>query len=155
MQRKSVSLKSKPREYGNFLKGVKLYIIALDQVSSSINREKYWECTERKNGMTRTIEASYEALRVEGTSFDVVGRFEMRILSTSDNSEVLKIACQYSTHFHASARVDERVANRFANAEAKIVLWPYFRQLVSDLSAQMYIPPIIVPLSLEAKTTSG
>jgi preprotein translocase subunit SecB len=133
------------------LKGVKLFIIALDQVSSNIDRERYWECTERKNAMVRTIEASYDATAVEGTHFDVIGHLEMKILSKSDNSELVKIACQYSTHFRAHSRVDKRVAQRFANAEAKIIIWPYFRQLVSDVSARMHIPPIIIPLSLDLK----
>jgi preprotein translocase subunit SecB len=151
MPKTSASLANKPRQYSDFLKGIKLVIVALDHASSAINREQYWKCTEKKNGMARTFEASYAATEIDGTCFDVVGRLEMKILSTSDNSELLKIVCQYSSHFHARTRVDERAAHRFANAEAKIIIWPYFRQLVTDLSARMYIPPIIVPLSLDAK----
>jgi hypothetical protein len=148
---KSASLTSNSREYSTFLKGVKLFIIALDNVSSDIDRERYWECSERKGGMVRAIEASYEAMAIEGKHFDVVGRLQMKILSKSDNSELVRIACQYSSHFHASIRVDKRVAQKFANAEAKIVIWPYFRQLVSDISGRMHIPPVIVPLNLDPK----
>jgi hypothetical protein len=151
MPKRSASLVSKPKQYSDFLKGIKLYIVALDHASCAINRERYWERTEQKNGMVRTFEASYEATTIEGTRFDVIGRLEMKILSTKDDDELLKIACQYSCHFHARTRVDERAAQRFANAEARIIIWPYFRQLVTDLSARMYIPPIIVPLSLETK----
>jgi hypothetical protein len=151
MPKKSTSPVSKPKQYSDFLKGIKLYIVALDHASCAINRERYWECTEQDNGMVRTFEGSYEATAIEGTSFDVIGRLEMKIFSTKDNGELLKIGCQYSTHFHARSRVDERAAKRFANAEAKIIIWPYFRQLVTDLSARMYIPPIIVPLSLDTK----
>ena len=151
MPKRSASLVSRTRQYSDFLKGVKLYIIALDHASSTIDRERYWECSERKNGMVRTIEASYEATAIEGAHFDVVGRLEMKILSTTDKCELVRIACQYSSHFHARGRVDKHEADRFASAEAKIVIWPYFRQLVTDLSARMFIPPIIVPLTLDPK----
>ena len=151
MPKKSASPASKPKQYSDFLKGIKLYIVALDDASCAINRERYWECNEQEKGMVRTFEASYQATAIEGTSFDVIGSLEMKILSTKDKDELLRIACQYSTHFHARTRVDEGAAQRFANAEAKIIIWPYFRQLVTDLSARMYIPPIIVPLSLDTK----
>ncbi|MFP5234830.1 MAG: hypothetical protein ACLGSD_02935 [Acidobacteriota bacterium] len=151
MPKRSASLTSNTRDYSEFLKGVKLFIVALDSVSSSIDREEYWACNERKDGMVRLIETSYRATNIKGHHFDVIGRLEISILSKADNSEVLKIACQYSSHFHSGARVDKGVADRFAKGEAKIILWPYFRQLVTDLSARMFIPPIIIPISLDAK----
>lgn len=151
MPKKSASLTNRTRQYSDFLKGVKLYIVALDHVSSAIDRERYWECSERKNGMIRTVEASYEATAIEGTHFDVVGRLKMKILSKADKTELVSVECQYSSHFHARTRVDKHEADRFANAEAKIVVWPYFRQLVTDLSARMFIPPIIIPLTLDSK----
>lgn len=151
MPKRSASLVSRTRQYSDFLKGVKLYIVALDHASSTIDRERYWECNERKNGMVRMIETSYEATAIEGTHFDVIGRFEMKILSTTDKSELVTVGCQYSSHFHSRTRVDKEEADKFANAEAKIILWPYFRQLVTDLSARMFIPPIVVPLTLDPK----
>lgn len=151
MPKRSASLASRTKQYSDFLKGVKVYIVALDYASSTIDRERYWECSEKKDGMVRMIGASYKASAIEGTHFDVIGRFEMKILSTAHKRELVTVECQYSSHFHARTRVEKVEAERFANTEAKIIIWPYFRQLVTDLSARMFIPPIVVPLTLDPK----
>ena len=127
MPKKSASLASRTRQYSEFLKGVKLHIVALDHASSTIDRERYWECSERKNGMVRTIEASYEATAIEGTHFDVVGRLDMKILSTTDNSELLRIACQYSSHFHARTRVDGATCPPKFRAPARMLVIRAFK----------------------------
>ncbi len=99
--------------------------------------------------MTRFIDASYKPTHIKGSHFDVIGSFEIKLQSKSNNIGFLNITCQYTGYFHHQKQVIKADAERFANSEAKVILWPYFRQLVADLSARMHIPPVIIPLTLD------
>jgi hypothetical protein len=135
-------------DYDSFLKSVKLFAVALDKTAAEIDRDLYWESSKDK-GSVREIRASYEASDVEGDHFDVIARIEVRITKKADKSRILAIDCQYSAHFHAEVGCGLEAAKKFAQSEAKIILWPYFRALISDLTARMYIPPLVIPLTLE------
>jgi preprotein translocase subunit SecB len=136
-------------DYESFLKSVKLYTIALDDVTASLRRDVYWQIAEGKKRFVRTIDSSYEPQGYDGDNFNVVGRLEAEITNEKGDVAVLRINCQYTAHFHASGAT-MKTTTRFAKSEAKIIIWPYFRQLVSDLTARMSIPPVTIPISLES-----
>jgi preprotein translocase subunit SecB len=146
--KKSTSRLSNTAEYDAFLNSVKLFAIALDSVSAALDRESYWANREKKKRLVRAIDATFVAKDVTSRHFDVVANMQIVISSEGDDKEILRVACQYSTHFHAG-KVTQRTAERFAKSEAKIIIWPYFREIVSNLSSRMVIPPITIPLSLE------
>jgi hypothetical protein len=148
MPKASAKVSSNVANYDTFLKSVRLFIIALDNVSGALDRDRYWGSRNKKGRMVRAIDATYEARDVQRDHFDVVARMEIAITNEKDDTELVKISCQYSAHFHAR-QVNLRTAERFANSEAKLIFWPYFRQIVSDVSSRMSIPPVTVPLSFE------
>ncbi len=99
--------------------------------------------------MTREIAAKYKAEEVEGNHFDVVAEFALKITNKADETTLLEIHCKYSAHFHTKTDCTSAAAEQFATSEGKIIVWPYFRNFVSDITARMHIPPITVPLALE------
>lgn len=148
MPKKSTSRSSHTVAYDAFLKSIKLFAIALDSVFTDLDRDRYWSEREKKKRLVSSIDAAYAAKDVTSKHFDVTASMQIVITSESDNKEILRIACQYSAHFHGE-KVTQETAERFANSEAKIIMWPYFRQIVSDLSSRMSIPPMTIPLSSE------
>jgi hypothetical protein len=150
MPKKSItSPPGKKRDYDSFLRSVKLYSISLDGCTAKIDRDKYWEDVKASDSLTREISAGYTAAEVANDHFDVVAELSLNITEKKRKAVVVEISCKYSAHFHASVDCSSETADRFAKSEGKIIIWPYFRSLVDDLTARMHIPPITVPLALE------
>jgi preprotein translocase subunit SecB len=121
----------------------------MDQVSAELNRDAFWASREKSANATREIGSEYTAADVEDNHFNVVARFALTIAVTGQKERALTIKSQFMAHFHTKQRADERHASRFASSEAKIIFWPYFRQLVSDVTSRMHIPPVTIPLTLD------
>jgi Preprotein translocase subunit SecB len=142
------SLESKSN-YEGFLRSVKLYSLAMEEVSAKLDRERYWKYLSDSDGLTREIGATYKAKDTKDDHFDVIAAYELRITQEQNKESLLAIKCKFSAHFHASMDCNSEMAERFANSEAKIIVWPYFRNLVSDLVGRLEIPPITIPLALD------
>lgn len=135
--------------YELFLRSVRLYSLGLDSISASLDRDAYWDNMREADSILREISASYTAKDIEGDHFNVVAEYKLTVRRKGDQDSALFINCQYSAHFHADGECDEIMADRFANSEAKIIMWPYFRNLVSETSGRLHIPPITIPLTLD------
>lgn len=142
------SIESKAN-YEGFLRSVKLYSLALEEVSAKLDRERYWKYFPDGDGLTREIGATYKAEDIKDDHFDVIAAYELSVTRDQNKESLLAIKCKFSAHFHASTDCNRDMAERFASSEAKIIAWPYFRSLVSDLVARLQIPPITIPLALD------
>ncbi len=156
-------------DYKRFLSHVNLYALGLDSVSADIKREAYTIAhTEASSEILRLIESSFDLIEFTSEHFDVQAKFNLRVKVKypsrtnspaplpavaeirKDSEDLLCIQTAFTAHFHCKKSVaGKRHAERFANSEARLVFWPYFRQTVSDLTARMSIRPITVPLSLK------
>ena len=150
----SLSTEAKPGNesklrYEDFLRSVKLYSLWMEECASKLDREKYWKYFPDDQGLTREISALYKTVEVEDDHFNVVAEYELTVKSSKEKKNLLEIKCTFSAHFHASADCNSVMADRFANSEAKIILWPYFRSLVADLVGKLQVPPITIPLVLD------
>jgi preprotein translocase subunit SecB len=121
----------------------------MDEVSAKLNREVYWKHFSDVDELTREIGAIYKTINIEEDHFDVLAEYELRITHKKDKNSSLEVKCRYSAHFHASSNCNGETVERFANSEAKIIIWPYFRSLVSDITGRLHIPPITIPFALE------
>jgi preprotein translocase subunit SecB len=149
-KRLSTSATKKGSNYESFLRSVKLYSLGLEELSAKLDRERYWKYFSENNGLTREIGATYKAINIDDDHFDVIADFQLRVTSEKEkNKVILEISCTYSVHFHASSDCNADTAQRFANSEAKIIVWPYLRSIVSDTTGRMYIPPLTIPLALD------
>ncbi len=135
--------------YESFIGSVRLYHIGMDEVSAKLNREIFWASRGKSANATREIGTEYIATDVEDNHFNVLAKFALTIAVAGRKEPAIAIESQFFAHFHTRMRADESYASRFATSEAKIIFWPYFRQLVSDVTARMHIPPITIPLTLD------
>jgi preprotein translocase subunit SecB len=144
---KKSSPASKKAAYDDFLKSVKLYSVVLDNTSAALNREAYWEHIKNDN-LKRTIATEYLIENLSDVHFDVIAKYTLAIEHEESETNLLTIDCTFVAHFHAGNCKSEW-AKRFGKSEAKIIVWPYFRVFVSDITGKLSIPPITVPMTLE------
>lgn len=90
----------------------------------------------------------YRISRVEEEFFESEGIFEFVV---SDSTSIaLKVESVFEVHIHAAKPVRKEMVERFTNAELRLILLPYARHFVSTITAQMQIPPVVLPLAINA-----
>lgn len=133
--------------YQKFLQSVEPVGLGLTSCRSELNREEYARSMAQKGGATRTISTEYKLQDAEHGYFETTGRFELTVTDGRKSNPALIIQCVYESHFHCKAPVDKELAERFTASELRLVLWPYFRELVHDLCGKMGIAPLTIPFS--------
>jgi len=135
------------KDYTEFLRDIQLIALGLASCSAKLDRDLYFDVVSQKSN-TRTISSSYELKDVQKEFFDVAARFSLQVQDKMKTSTPLLVECAFMAHFHCKAReVPRDFAARFSQSELRIVLWPYFREFVSDVTSKMAIPPLLIPLS--------
>jgi preprotein translocase subunit SecB len=143
--KKTSPTKHRADQYPNFLRGIKLIGLGLENCSANIEREAYFNLASKKNN-TRTISADYTLVEAHEDSFDVSAKFTVAVEDKLKSSKALTIECVFVAHFHCTEAPREFL-ERFTQSELRLVLWPFFREFVSDVTSRMAIPPLLVPLA--------
>ncbi len=151
--------------YENFLRQVEPFSLGLKSCSAALDRDVYWDLQQKKSKRheRRQINARYELKGLGRGFIDAQASLKLLVLDASAGgaaarNDILRIECVFETHFHAPRPIHEEYARRFVDADLKIVVWPYFRQFVWDTTARMFIPPLLIPLSIgggELNASSG
>lgn len=132
--------------YEQFLKSVRPIGLGLLESSSKLDRRLYGQLMGQKNRHGRLISTEYKLVAASSGYFDATGKFSLAVAESQKATPVLVIEALYETHFHCKAPVQKEMAERFVASELRLVMWPYFRELVFDLCGKMSIPPITIPL---------
>jgi preprotein translocase subunit SecB len=126
--------------------------IALYMKSSSslLRRDDFWRVFENE----KLAGAVSNRLRVECSATDV-GDSEFNVQSTaslsvvsSEETELLTIQCEFDLHFESGRGTTPDYVRQFAQTDARLVIWPYFREFIASMTSRMGIPPVSIPLSL-------
>lgn len=156
--------------YKRFLNHVDLYALGLDSMSADIKRDAYAIAhAESASEIIRLIDSEFELYEFTQEHFDVRATFCLRVklngaattalpqppppapgsVALSASDELLCIRTSFTAHFHCKKSVaGKSYAVQFSKSEARLIFWPYFRQIISDTTAKMAIRPITVPLTL-------
>jgi preprotein translocase subunit SecB len=136
-------------EYTKFLNSLALIGLALKSSSASVDRKKYWELNQKKNRSSRKFNEQYRISRIEDDFFESQGVFEF-IVGAQD-SVALRVESTFEVHIHAAKPISREMVERFTNAELRLILLPYARHFLTNITAQMQIPPIVLPLANDAR----
>jgi preprotein translocase subunit SecB len=132
------------KNYEKFLRGLRLSGFGLEKCSAELDRAEYFELElkDRQNQIT----AHYGLTDIEKGFFNTSSDFILKVVDKNTSSVAFSVTCQFVGHFHFEGVVDVEHAEKFAQSELRLIVWPYFRQYVSDLTARMSLPPLIIPL---------
>jgi hypothetical protein len=148
MRRKNTEVsKSADSGYEEFLRSVKPVGLGLLESSCKLDRLAYARYMSQKNRAGRIISTEYKLVEADSGYFDATGKFSLVVAESQKANPVLVIEALYESHFHCKAPVRKELAERFVASELRLVMWPYFRELVFDLCGKMSIPPITIPLA--------
>jgi preprotein translocase subunit SecB len=129
--------------YESFIASIQLYMIGLAEASCSIDRDEYWGTAEEKS---ISYKLTSKASSVEDDSFDARSTLTLTLSGDKSKKQFVKISVSFDLHFHADLTKKEYV-DQFCKSEIRLIVWPYFREYVSNTIGRMHIPPVILPIS--------
>lgn len=126
---------------------VDLLAIGLDAMSAKLDRSNYASAYagDRKR-ITRRLENACTVSDYSKEHFDVTAMLSLRVEAAGFEDPILALHIAVSGHFHPKKVLSREEADEFAKAEARLIFWPYLRQIVSDTTGRMHIAPITLPL---------
>jgi preprotein translocase subunit SecB len=132
------------RAYLRFLSGLQLRSLGLKGSSTTLDRELFWDFAQKKDKTERRLTEAYEPTVIGRDSFGAEARYELTI--SEEDRVALKIECVFEVHMQASSSVEPSMAERFSKSDLRFIVLPYARHFVTDVTGQMQIPPIVLPL---------
>jgi hypothetical protein len=131
--------------YTEFLRGLELNQVAVVQSSFWIRRDDYFE----EEDTTNTAQATYKPLTIGERFFDIQATLRLRVYSPKTRRTLIRFRVMYEMHFHAKPPIERRLVELFSRSDIRVLIWPFFREYVTNATARMHIPPVILPLSGE------
>jgi preprotein translocase subunit SecB len=126
---------------------VDIFALGVDSLSANLDRANYASAYAEKK-VTRRVESDYRVTDFSEEHFDISATLHLRVEAKGLTDPVLSLDVTISGHFHPKTKVSREEAESFAKAEARLIFWPYFRQVVSDTTSRMHIYPVTLPLAI-------
>ncbi|MCC6476815.1 hypothetical protein IT157_07125 [bacterium] len=85
-----------------------------------------------------------------GESDDYVVTSECALVfSLESNREIaLEIAATYRTDFLSAVPFTNDFFDIFKESSLRVIVWPYFRELVQNMMSRMDLPPFVLPITI-------
>jgi preprotein translocase subunit SecB len=128
--------------YPVFLSALELYRIALVRSTCRVNREEYLKVEDADIN----FRLSSTSRDIQETHFDACSTLRLNVRSEKTRALQLWVSATYELHFHGDSPLAPKFIKRFCESEIKLIVWPYFREYIGNISSRMHIPPFILPL---------
>jgi preprotein translocase subunit SecB len=138
------------KSYREFLPTLILVALGLENSSCKLDRGLYARLRREQDRGVRRIDARYEISKFHPDFFDATAHFTVTIEDRKTKQRALAVECSFGSHFHGKKPFAEDFARRFASSEFRFIVWPFFREYIFDLTARMAIPPVTIPIQLQA-----
>ncbi len=136
------------RKYLDFVSSLELVGLGLKSSSATLDREKFWKLAKSERTPVRRLQEIYRPTQVGEDFFEVEGQYKVSI---ADGDVVgLKIDCAFELHMHCTSPVERAMVERFAKTDLRFILLPYARHFISDITGEMHIPPVVLPMATAA-----
>jgi len=104
---------------------------------------------EREEGASEiSLATSYDPLNVESSRFQVRARLDLAVSGIKSKKPWFSMSAIFELQFLSRIPIKRSLVSRFADSDVRLIVWPYFREYLSDVCNRVQImPPIVLPLS--------
>jgi hypothetical protein len=149
------SLQENDGGYARFLEGLELIAVGLKGCSAHLNRSGMARLSREERRSLRSFTEAYKVTEVGRGYFEACGSFIVTVRESAEAKPVLLVECEYEAHLHGPEPLSVAFIERFVGSEFQLILVPYARQFISSTTAQMSIPPVVIPLSTASPPKSS
>jgi preprotein translocase subunit SecB len=130
-------------DYAQFLTSLEPSVIALRESTVKGDRDKYLEAQNH----AITIGWKSRSVTLGPEHFDVFADLNLTVSKPKSHGDFLELSATYYLHIHCRKRFPPEYVDRFCNSEIRLIVWPYFREYVTNVCGRMHIPPVFLPLA--------
>jgi len=141
---KSSSKKLSRQKYQEALGGVQLEGLVLDECSAELRREKLLTSTSRSLTLAVSDEPRVQAKSDHG--FIIEQKYKLVAKPSNERAYALRLTCKFVLTYSSDGEVSDQFLEIFTSNNVSLNSWPYFRELVQNLTQRMGMPPLTVPL---------
>jgi hypothetical protein len=134
------------KEYGDFIQSLDVRALGLKDSSSMLDRSAFFQLSNKGARPIHQWKQDYRLVRIGKDFFDADGHFELTVTAKEADKPALVVQCTFTAHIHAAEPISKEFAKRFTESELWIVMLPYGRYFITDITTRMAIPPIVIPL---------
>jgi preprotein translocase subunit SecB len=144
--------------YESFLDSLIMIAVGIKSCSCALDRTAYGLFKANCKRPLRTLGVLPSLTYIKDNHFDGEVRFVLRHSrdEQSEPEKSLTIEFVFEAHFHTQTpEANKAFAKRFVESELPVILLPYARHFVSDITARMQIGTIVLPLRLPPTRAQG
>ena len=130
-------------DYPAFLKSLDVSWIALIQSNFRVDRDKLLD----DEGPVLGIFWRCQPTMVGKKHFEATANLLIKMNASKSKQEVMHLEAAFQMHIHSSNEIVRANVQRFTNSEVRLLIWPYFREYVSNTCNRMHVPPVFLPLT--------
>ncbi len=148
-QKQNIKPPLSPNEYRKELKQVDLDKIQLESCSVKFKRERFSEDKEQIK-IDVSSKVNYKIVNPGYAVF--MEQFILTGTKTIKRDYIIKIDCTLSvTLKRTGGEFKEDFLKTYSMVNLNLVLWPYFREFVHNITYRLGIPPLILPFLKQQK----
>jgi len=129
--------------YTQFLKSIEPITIFLLESRFRVDRDRLFKERSGK------VSVAWKCVPVEvgGDYFEADASLKVKAgRATGKSKPYVEIDATFRLHLHAPKPIIRAFIDRFTDSEVRILIWPYFREYVTNITGRMSIPPVVLPL---------
>ena len=141
MPKKNIKFSLSPDIYRKILSGIFLDRIYLSSLKVDFND------VLKPDGIELKIKEKPSYV-VEDNNLVVSYSYELQGISSNDNSRFFKIKSIFKIIYivENTSEINDEFFEIFSHFTLEMLLWPYFRELVQNITSRMSIPPLTLPM---------
>ena len=129
-------MKEKPTADNDFIKGIELKNIYISNLAA--NREK-----DFRPPASIKIENEKEFKQLENGNIEMYVEYTLTAVKKGKKKPGFTISVEYTLLFQSKVEITEVHFKRFSRS-LDVETWPYFRNLVNELTMRMGLPPLVL-----------
>ena len=129
-----------------FLADLRIFTISLKSSNTELDRTAYESLMVKKSkDAIVNTRSNYQLAAVHEDTFDATADFKLTLDRRGAKGSVLSIECAYHIQIGSTPPIHKDLAETFTHSMLELLVWPYFREFVSDITGRMSIEPITIP----------
>lgn len=123
-------------------------VLGLTRCEATIDRQAFWRLFDPpKKEVDRLLHSECRIGAIRPDYFDLTATCTLEVRAQGAKNAPLRVHGEFEVHFHGRQPVNAALVGRFAGAEARLFMWPYFREFISATMGRMSVPPFLIPMS--------